>query len=361
MSESTKTMAAELLPGEMKRIEKMIIQFYKGIGEKSHLNQTNTEIFAYLQLYKNLTQEQLKKLTKFSGSTISTTLQSFLQTEVIMKEIAPQIRKGIYKIRTDKVSFVYTPFSLIIQELEQIDLQIVEIEEQLQLMKFENNSISAFYRARLNSIRNFVEAQRRAINGEKRYDFFDENVPKEFEDEVITLPEEISKLETKMIQHFGKFTFFTDNDSIKNLILYYFMIRRNLDQETLIDLTNFSRSTVSRVLQKIVDEGIISALPKEFQKSRIYTMEHFSLALIKSILATDDYIFSWKEKFQQLKQELERFPDKKIYLKEIEFLQQKVAEILEEIEVLRLGSTALRQARNDLLHYLGKNTEKITG
>ena len=49
-------MAVELLTNEMKTFEQQIITFYKEIGEKSRLNLRATMVFAYLQLYKRLTQ-----------------------------------------------------------------------------------------------------------------------------------------------------------------------------------------------------------------------------------------------------------------------------------------------------------------
>ena len=122
---------SKLLSKHSKKIEREIVTFYKTIGKMVSLNSRATEIFAYLKIYDALTQEQLKQLTGFSLGNISTTLQSFLQTDIVYRQIIPGTHKNLYRIKPERVNFVYTPNILIIEDLEKLDSYIVEKQTEL--------------------------------------------------------------------------------------------------------------------------------------------------------------------------------------------------------------------------------------
>ena len=132
----------------------------------------------------------------------------------------------------------------------------------------------------------------------------------------------------------------------------YFVTRGKIDQETLEHLTGFSRSTISRSIQQLIEDGRISANKREFRKSRDYFLKSISMCIINYILKADYLIFSWTPKFKVILQELQT---KKEYQKNKEdnhFLHERITGILKEIEEFKQGSKLLENARNELRDFI---------
>ncbi|NHJ47401.1 MAG: MarR family transcriptional regulator [Asgard group archaeon] len=345
--------SGELLPKEYKGLEKQIIQFFVETGQRVVLNSKASEIFGYFKIFDNLTQEQLKKLTNFSTSTISTTLQLFLNLGTVSKEIQSNSRKKLYRLRN--YDLIYTPFKQIIDFLESIDLNVIALQNESKEYKTKHPNQTEFFIRRLNHIRNYVEVQRRAINSEKKYSFFNENTSELLQSQIfIDYPPEILKIEEKFVTEVTNRNLFASNDPIHGRILSFFITRQRLDQDTLIQLTGFSRSTISRYLKVIVDTGFVNLKPKEYQKSQIYYIESATLSYISEILKTDYFIFSWVSKFKDILTDLKtntKFTKNNTIN---DFMIGRVSMILNQIEVLRASSNLLEHARDEFLRFLKK-------
>ncbi|TFG26432.1 hypothetical protein EU527_19750, partial [Candidatus Thorarchaeota archaeon] len=189
------------LSRQSKKIERKLVTFYKTVGEMVSLNPRATEIFAYFKIYDALTQEQLKRLTGFSLGTISSTLQIFLQTDIINRQFIPGTHKNLYRIRPERVQFVYTPSTRILEDLERLDSYIVKKQVELQGLESKYPTHTQFILRRLNSLRNYVEAQRRQIGGKKRHSFFQEDtsgiIPL---NEMITYPFDTQEFEENVME-----------------------------------------------------------------------------------------------------------------------------------------------------------------
>lgn len=339
---------------EFKEIENQIINFYVEIGQMLDQNKTSTKIFAYFKIYQSLTQDDLKLLTRFSSSTISTTLQSFLQSGILTKEVIPNMRKYAYRLKDDKVSFIYLVFSQIMEKLEQLDLLMIKYQTDAQNFQDKYPMVVEYFTLCLNANRNYVEAQHRAIIGVKKFSFFKESVSKiTLQNEIITYPPEIQKIEDNVINDLLQNDFFSINDPIRNKIFSYIITRQKFDQETLIHLTEFSRSTISRVLNQFLDAGFIKILPREFRKSQIYYQDSISLAIIDVVLKSDYFIFSWIPKFESILEELRLNVKYVSNKRNNNFLTNRIKKILVQIEELKIGSKLLEQARNELQTFLG--------
>ena len=120
----------KLLRGKSKKIERRIVSFYATIGKMDSLSPKLTEVYAYLRIYDELSQEQLRQLTGFSLSTISAILQSFLQADIISREMIPGTHKNLYKLKPEKLRITYRPPTQIIGNLEKLDLYIVSKQEE---------------------------------------------------------------------------------------------------------------------------------------------------------------------------------------------------------------------------------------
>ncbi len=343
-----------LFPNEFKAIESQIIDFFVQIGEILDHNKTSTKIFAYFKVYKLLTQDELKHLTNFSSSTISTTLQAFLNSDILIKDLIPNQRKYAYRLRDEKVSFIYIVFSQIIEELERLDLLTVKYQKKVKKFQDKYPNIVEYFNSCLNSLRNYVEAQRRAINYEKKFSFFKEYTSKKFLSmEILDYPKEIQQIEENFVDELSRSNYFSVINPIKNRILSYIITRQKFSQETLISLTGFSRSTISRVLNDYLDDEFIKTMPREYQKPLFYYQDSFSIAIMNLILKSDHFIFSWIPKFKNLMKELNENTQYTTNKKTRDFLIMRINKILDQIEELKSSSKLLEQAKSELQDFLG--------
>jgi DNA-binding transcriptional regulator GbsR (MarR family) len=339
----------QLLAGQSKKIEREIVAFYKTVGEIIDLNPRRTEIFAYLKIYDALTQEQLKELTGFSLGTISTTLQLFLQTEIVSRQFVPGTHKNIYMMKPEKVEFVYTPASMIIDDFERLDSYIVDKQTELQELQQKYPIEAKILYLRLNGLRNYIEAQRRQINRKKKYPFFQEDVSEILApNEMVVYPFETREIEETIMDVFEYYR----NDPVRNRILSILYTHRSATQQTLMDYSGFSRSAVSRFLHQSLNVGYIHALPREHHRPRIYYLESISLSILIHIMNTDRFIFSSIPRFQEILSTLQsRGPSDR----DTTFLIMKVKDIIEQIENFKRNTRFLRQAHRDLSKFLEKD------
>jgi DNA-binding transcriptional regulator GbsR (MarR family) len=343
----------KLLSKQSKKIEREFVTFYKTVGKMVDLNPRMTEIFAYLKIYDALTQKQLKQLTGFSLGTISTTLQLFLQTDIIGREIIPKTHKNLYWIKPEKVNFVYTPSSRIIEDFERLDSYIVEKQAELEEIRQKYPIETQFLYLRLNGLRNYIEAQRRQINKNQKFTFFQESVSEVLPlDELVVYPFETREIEETIMDAFG----FYRNDPIRNRILSVFYTHRSMTQQTLMKHTGFSRSTVSRFLGHPLNTEYIHALQRQHRNPVVYYLESISLSILERILNTDNYIYSSVPRFQETLSKLESKGQLERDREEVAFPMRKICEILEKIEGFKKRTKYLRRAYHDLSEFLEKDT-----
>ena len=332
-----------LLSKQSKKIERELVSFYKVIGKMIDLNPMMTEIFAYLKIYDTLTQAQLKQLTGFSLGTISTTLQLFLQTNIVSREMIPGTHKNLYTIKSRKVSFIYTPFRLLVEDLERLDSDIVEKQIQLEEMENKYPVEAKFLRLRLNGFRNYTEVQRRQFSGKQKFSFFQEDVSEVFPlNKVIVYPFDIKDVDGIITKFYEHYRF----DPIRKRLLNILYLYRSVDQQTLIDLTGFSRSSVSRFLRNPLNSEYIQTLAREYRKPRIYYLESISLSTLATILNTDDFIYSVVPRLQEILSTL------KSDREDSAFLIIKINEIIKQIELFKKRTKGIRKAYEDLTKFL---------
>jgi hypothetical protein len=250
-------------------------------------------------------------------------------------------------MKSEKVPFVYTEFSEIITELEDLDLSIIQIQENLDEIKETYPQFYEFLYRRLNSYRNYIEAQRRAINGTQKYPFFKENTTNfEFSDTHIRFPEEIQKLITKIINNSDLSAIFNRDNTIANFIYSYLAFYGSVTQDILVKVTGMSLSTISRTLNNFLKENLITALPKRYKESRIYQLTSLSLNIISQILKADKIIFNWRPKFQEMLKELKKLDLLKS--ESAQMIKSKLNQLLLQISDFKTGSLRLEKAQKEL-------------
>lgn len=345
----------ELVSGRCKKIERELVTFFKTVGKMVNLNPRATEIFAYLKIYDSLSQEQLVKLTGFSLGTISSTLQSFLQADIVSRRMIPGTHKNLYSIRQERVNFVYTPSMQLMETFEKLDTYIVDKQAELNKLQSKYPIEIKFLHRRLNSIRNYIEAQRRQINREKRYSFFQEDVSELIPlNQLIVYPFGTFELEESLMDVWG----YLKNDPIRKRILSIFFTHQSVDQQTLMDLSGFSRSTVSRILYQEVKRRYINPLPREYRRPRIYYLKSISMSILSVILNTDSFIYSYVPRFQEILFTLQSDKRSGRNANDAIFLETRITETIRKIEAFKRETRFFRQAYRDLSEFLEKNTQE---
>ncbi|NPE06785.1 MAG: hypothetical protein GNW80_00760 [Asgard group archaeon] len=339
----------ELIIGNLKEVEQKLVSFYKLVGNMTGSNKKATEIFAYLKIYDALTQVQIKQLTNFSSSTISTTLQSFLQTNIVSHELLRNSRKHIYKLLKDRAVFYYYSNEYIMDRYEILDKEIIDIQEGLHAFHQKYPYTTQFLTIRLNHIRNYYEAQRRAINDESKIAFLPEDVSSvQNPNNEVLIPAELKKFEDMLLHMFIRSSQTQKSAPIISYVIPYFITRRELDQETILQLTNLSRSTVSRLLQIISKNIYLNKSQREFRKPVKYCLVSFSLYILKGILTADQIIFSWIRTLNDLLNDLQTNKKYDQNSPDYNHLITKIQEILNDIKELKVSSNRLAKAFAEL-------------
>ena len=346
---------AKLLSKQSKKIEQEIVNLYKTVGEMMNLNPRMTEIFAHLKIYQSLTQGQLKQLTGFSLGTISAALQSFLQTDIISRKLIPGTHKNLYNLKTENVNFVYTPSRRLIEDLESLDSYIVEEQAKLQRLQNKYPLETQFLYLRLNGLRNYIETQRRQIDRKQRYSFFEEDVSELLPpSEIIVYPFDTKEIEETIMDHFSYYR----DDPIRNRLLSIFYTHRSADQQTLMEHSGFSRSTISRFLRSSLNSAYLQALPRQHRQPKIYYLDNISLSTVSYILNTDQYIYSCIPKFQEILSNLKSEAKVRRDGAETTFLIDRIQTMIDEIERFKKNTRFFRQATKDLSNFLKKSPQE---
>ncbi|MFW9976696.1 MAG: hypothetical protein ACFFEJ_01245 [Candidatus Thorarchaeota archaeon] len=342
---------ARLLRGKAKKIEQEIVRLYRTIGKMDGLNSKQTEVFAHLKIYDELSQEQLKQLTGFSLSTISVILQSFLQMDIITRRMIPGTHKNVYKMKPELVRITYRPPTQIIEKLEKLDLLLISKQEELRESEDKYPIATKFLHRRLNSLRNYVEAQRRSIYRKKRFPYFEENTSEIIPlDEVVVFPFETKELESKIVDILGYYK----SDPIGNRILSFFITHRSLDQDTLVEKTGFSRSTVSRYLREALKGDYINVMPREYRKPRVYYLESMSMSILTRVRTTDGFAFSHIPRFQEILSMLQSTQESGNSGGDTAILIAVIQKTIKQLEEFKNETSFFRQAYGELLEFLGK-------
>ncbi len=348
----------ELAKGELKEVEQQIVEFYLKIAQKYQVDLKLTEIFAYFKIYNSITQKQLKELTGFSTGFISITLKSFLKSSIVTRNFIPKTHTNIYTIEDEQVFTIMTPRTQVNRKLEKHEKFIIELQVKLEQLKNKYPLESTFLFRRLNGIRNYFETQRRAHTELEKTDYLKEDVSGLLQsDAFIEYPSEIKKLESSLVDRFVRMNMFVEDDPIINKILSFLITREKINQEMLLRLTGYSRSTISRNLSGYGEQDYVTITKKEYLKPRIYYMGSIGIYLNEVILNNRRFLISWRPKFVDLLSQLESNSNYKRNKKMNLSLRVKIKDIITNIDFVIKRALLLEKAQNELKDFVLENKE----
>ena len=353
----TQSIPVELAASELKEVEEQIVEFYVQIARKNSIDVKSTEIFAFFKIYGSLTQKQLKQLTDHSSGFISITLKSFLQSSIVVRNFIPKTHTNIYAISEDHIFTITTPRAQVNRKLKQHDNFILELQKKLDTYKKKYPLESKFFYRRLNGIRNYIETQRRTHTDLEKNPFLDEDVLDLLQkDEFIDYPTEIIELETALVDRFVRMEMFVENDPIINKILTYLITRERINQEMLLNLTGFSRSTISRNLTGYGELDYVSITKKEYLKPRIYYMGSIGIYLTEVLLNNRRFLTSWLPKFEKLLSELKSNSKYTKFKGMNLFFQSKIKNLISDIDMVIKRAQTLENVQQELKDFILKKS-----
>ncbi|UYP45954.1 hypothetical protein NEF87_002239 [Candidatus Lokiarchaeum ossiferum] len=296
-----------LYEGKFKEIEQEIVQFYKNYANNLGRNLKLSVIYAYLVIYDSLTQKQLKKLTKYSYSTISTGLAHLVQMRVIKKNLIAGTHTHLYKLPScEFIPFNYQPFSNILERLNNLFKYIKQTIQKCHSLMDIYPVKSQFFIYRLNGILNYIQAQQRNFAIKGKTIFLPENdrlLP--ISQEITDFPPEIEAIEFDIVSYLVENKFLFDSKPILSKIMAYIMLRKNITQKKLQDLTGNSSGAVSQKLKQLLDKNLISRLPFESPTTpRIFQIKYISLNYMDFIIRDNRIIFDFTPRLEAIQKSL---------------------------------------------------------
>jgi DNA-binding transcriptional regulator GbsR (MarR family) len=343
----------ELATSEYKEVEEQIADFYIKIAEKGQINLKLSKIFAYFKIYDSLTQKQIKELTGFSTGFISTALKSFLHSTIVTRNFIPKTHTKIYTINNEHVFTIVTPREQVNRNNAEHEKFIIKLQTKLEKLKGKYPLESKFLFRRLNGIRNYLETQKRAHTELAKSVYLIEDVSNLIPpDKFIDYPPEIEELESSLVDRFVRMNMFIEDDPIINKILTFLITREKMSQEMLLELTGYSRSTISRNLKGYGEQDYVAISKKEYLKPRIYYMDSIGIYLNEIILMNRRFLISWRPIFVDLLKQLE---SSTIYKKNKEmniFKQRKITDLITKIDLVIKRVKLLENAQQELKEFV---------
>ena len=311
---------SQIFEGRIKEFEAIIIQYHLEKANFSEQSDTLALIMAYLSIHVKLTQNQLKELTKFSISTISTSLSLLINTRYVNKEKISKSHEYLYFTAYDYNDSLDDVLGSLSTEIDFFKLKIKELINS-------NNKEKKGFKLLLNRITEALQLFE--LYNKILKTIQDPNTPYEienYEDQKITVSEEeleiivdgfdpeIKKIENAIIDFFLYHSVYSILKKFALIIDVFFITRKVLTQEEIRDLTGLSFGKVSEVLNKLIKINYIELLkknelkdllPEELKRKKIYILKSIKYSFMMKGVSSMREILKWETKFETIKSELE--------------------------------------------------------
>ncbi|MBD3352614.1 MAG: hypothetical protein GF364_14090 [Candidatus Lokiarchaeota archaeon] len=327
-------------------------------GESPNLS----TILAYLYIFKQITQSQLKKFTGISRGTISATLNMLMQFNVLERKIIPGTHTNLYLLKLDMNQISSQGLQRRANSTQDLMQFFLSIKNRIQSIAEKKYGITS-----MENLQEFINEEQdlkkisllwnrsKQINAyfQTYIDLIKKTAKSEFDHNVI--PEQTSKkfnmqsistldgLEDKIIDHLSNSSLFklwrgasgTKSGSLKfshtiSLIIAHLILNETLTQKRLQNLTGFSAGTISQDLSyleekiRIVESWVDPKDPRA--RRRLYKIHPMGEVLKSAIQSSAGVLINIFQEFTNIKSDLEskKHTFEKIngYTKIMEFLDE---------------------------------------
>ena len=305
--------------GRIKNFERTILDYQLEIFGYSSLSDKMGMLLAYLSLYGELTQGQLKQLTYFSKSTISTSLSTLINIGYVRKEKINHSREYKYFKKPRSQESIDFALGTMESEIAFFNEKIMELESK----SLKNKKGYGLILNRLKDALDVYECYQNIIrflkNPSSKPNFnlkrkHERNLTSEdFNLIKLKFDPEIMEIEEAILNYFmfeSAYSVLTDF-SLK--IYTLFLIRKVLTQEKIRKLTGLSLGKVSQVVNALLVKGYVmkvdkskygEIIPEEIKLQTIYSMSSILDSYFTSGINAFNEMLKWEDKFKKIRKEL---------------------------------------------------------
>ena len=124
------------------------------------------------------------------------------------------------------------------------------------------------------------------------------------EDEKDSYNENVSKIEKEIVEYLVNSPLYSTRNEITSRILIYIILRKEITQNLLKNLTGYSSGKISQELNNLVESGMILKKKIPGIRKKVYTfesVEQISTARIKNVIAV---MVKWQKELDKMKSEM---------------------------------------------------------
>lgn len=299
-----------LFEGRIRDFEKEILKSRLEIARFSSLSNTMGKILAYISLYQRLTQSQLKLLTKYSKSTVSTNLTTLIKIDYVRKEKIKGSREYEYFISPPSRMSIDFALGSVEKEISFLKNKLKELNNK----QLESKKGYKLVSVRLRHLLDVFECYQEIIETLKNPDTNIKPSLKEkhvkslssedFYNLELNFDPEIKKIEEDLLDFFMYKSAYSTLEEFTLIIYTLFLLRKVLTQERIRELTGLSLGKVSQVVNALIRNGLNNKvdkiryqdyIPEEIKRQTIYSMASIKDAFfISGINSLEDMIESEK-------------------------------------------------------------------
>ncbi|KKL94828.1 hypothetical protein LCGC14_1860770 [marine sediment metagenome] len=304
-----------LFDSNLSKYEDKLVDLLLDIAQQKRVNRKLSTIFSYLLIHGELTQKELKKLTRFSMGTISTFLSVIMGAgNLIQKRRIPKTH-----------AFVYS-FS---GELRDLTVKGVElsIKSIISMEGFFRNSILKLYKLGELGSKGAKHLSQRIAELLDSFTFYKKFFPdvvknpegrvqkiqffqkKEITDEVkeIEFDREVYIIEEDIHTQLAVSQMFSTRDPFFIKILGLFITRKYLTQKTLKNITGLSSGKISQEVNQLLGEDLIKKAEVTDKGKIIYGANFAGLILLNFTRSIILRFTKWEKILEEMKLDFENY------------------------------------------------------
>jgi len=311
---------SHVFEGRILEFEKILVEYYLHNALSTPESKKIVLIRAYLIIHGQLTQRQLKELTKSSISTISTNLTNLITAGFIKRRMQPGTHEYIYFPVPHSEDYIDEALGSVKPDIEFLKSKIKEIEG----IDGTNKKGYELLLGRLKETCRTFQIYHQILDSIRGADIII-NIEESKETEEITIEdlqflEEdfdpiLKKIEEDVMDFFMHQSAYSILKSHEIIFFVYFITRKILTQKKLRKLTGLSSGKVSQVLKNLLDVNLIEKVDKKVLQKFLpiekilkihYMMITFQRSFMMSGVKSGVDLSNWEEKFKEIAFELKR-------------------------------------------------------
>ena len=339
-----------IFEGKLKDIEKKIIDYYKERANFTGQSDTLSTIIGYLSIHGDLTQSQLKMLTNYSKSTISTGLSNLLNIGYVKKNKISGKREYQYSLSftdnnsiDDALGSAELEINFLQEKIRELDIQFTKKEEGYELLMNrlnQNLQVFVLYQKSLEIIKNSGKFENIEIES-KVEEFLTAN---DFKLILTEFDPKLKEFENEIIDFFKYQTAYSTMEEFMFIIFYYFITRKILTQSKIQELTRLSLGKISQVVNDLKRKGHINKIekekykkiiPKELERQKIYAMISIKKSFFLSGINSLKEMLKWEDEFNLIQINLEENKDELEKLQGYHVLKKIIRNYLDLMQIYK--------------------------